>query len=62
MKIRIQMTAKTEQGSNFTSLFTKAKAEVQQAKRNLDNAQAALDVAQGRLNSLVEQQLQRYAM
>lgn len=61
MKIRIKMKAEAETSINFTEKFAQAKAAVKQATRERDNAQAALDLAQTRLNKLVESQLQRYA-
>lgn len=62
MKIRIKLKAEAETSIHFTERFTKAKAEVAQLTRDRDNAQAALDLAQSRLNKLVDAQLQRYAI
>lgn len=64
MKIRIRMKAEAKTGNdplNFVALFSKAKAEVAQATRTRDNAQAALDMAQSKLNDMVEQRLKSYA-
>jgi len=63
MKIRITMKAEAKEagGGNFSADFAKAKAAVAAATRDRDNAQAALDLAQTRLNKMVEAQLQRYA-
>lgn len=65
MKISFPIKAVANTGSdglNFAAAYTKAKAAVQAATRDRDNAQAALDVAQARLAALVEQRLQSYAL